>query len=521
MGGYGTWNAAIRVFAYPESYLLPELRPLPVPPAPPQPLDQTAAYQQLMTDLRNEPRLTPPRAQDLADRYHQKLAGDLGGDLPPAVRPDALTITETLTDSQLADRREFIREQFFTDITDPAKAPNYVQEIFYFVPLALALQLQRSGQYLVALDWIETFYTDHFAAGERKIYHGLVLEETIPTAYQRNPDNWLRVGLNPHEIATARGNAHTRFTLMTLARCYLDFADAEFTRDEGESIARARALYQAALALLALPEMEPPGTGSEASPFPPNPVPEALKRRGELNLFKLRSGRNIAGIERQATGVAQPSQTLDRLPVAGGPQRPFRPTPYRYTALIERAKNLVSIAQQVEQAFLAALEKRDAEVYNLLKAGHDLQIAGAVVDVHGLQVKEAEQGIGLAERQLDRAATAARHLSGLDRCRLEQLGDQHDRRTHHRWGGRPHGGGRRCGPGRGAGCDRGGLRRLPRDRPVRWPRRSCCGHRGGVRQGGSAGAADRRPDHRRGQRSQGQLRAPQPGVAAATPARRG
>ena len=105
------------------------------------------------------------------------------------------------------------------------------------MPLALALQLQRSGQYLVALDWIETFYTDHFAAGERKIYHGLVLEETIPTAYQRNPDNWLRVGLNPHEIATVRGNAHTRFTLMTLARCYLDFADAEFTRDEGESIA--------------------------------------------------------------------------------------------------------------------------------------------------------------------------------------------------------------------------------------------------------------------------------------------
>ena len=150
-----------------------------------------------MTDLRNEPRLTSPRAQDLADRYHQKLAGDLGGDLPPSLRPDALRITETLTDSQLADRREFIRGQFFTDITDPAKAPNYVQEIFYFVPLALALQLQRSGQYLVALDWIETFYTDHFAAGERKIYHGLVLEETIPTAYQRNPDNWLRVGLNP------------------------------------------------------------------------------------------------------------------------------------------------------------------------------------------------------------------------------------------------------------------------------------------------------------------------------------
>ena len=64
----------------------------------------------------------------------------------------------------------------------------------------------------------------------------------------------------------------------------------------------------------------------------------------------------------------------------------------------------MSIAQQVEQAFLAALEKRDAETYNLLKAGHDLQLAGATVELHGLQVKEAQQGIGLAERQFDRAA---------------------------------------------------------------------------------------------------------------------
>src|SRR5664279_5605451 len=120
---------------------------------------------------------------------------------------------------------------------------------------------------------------------------------------------------------------------------------------------------------------------------------------------KLRSGRNIAGIERQATVVTQPALSLDRLPVGGDAQRVFRPTPYRYAVLVERAKNLVSIAQQVEQAFLGALEKRDAEVYNLRKAGHDLQSTGATVDLHSLQVREAEEGIGLAERQLDRAAT--------------------------------------------------------------------------------------------------------------------
>jgi hypothetical protein len=401
MGGYTTWNAAMRVFAYPESYLLPELRPA-SSTAPT--LVTTAAYQELMKAMRDQTRLTADKARELAKNYLSKLTTDLGPTLPESLRHPTFVITEQLTDTQLATTRRLLISGLFGAITNPSLAPNYLQEIFYFVPMALALQLQKSGQYLVALDWIETFYTDHFAAADRKIYLGLKLEETLPTQYQRNPDNWLRVGLNPHEIATVRANAHTRFTLMTLVRCYLDFADAEFTRDDGESIARARALYGTALDLLASPEMQPQ-TGSAASPFPPNPAPQALKMRAELNLFKLRSGRNIAGIERNLTPLTQPALMMDRLPAAGDAQRLFKPTPYRYGALIERAKNLVSIAQQVEQAFLAALEKRDAEVYNLLKAGHDLQLAGATVNLQSLRVEEAEQGVGLAERQLDRAAT--------------------------------------------------------------------------------------------------------------------
>ena len=124
MGGYGTWNAAIRVFAYPEIYLLPELRPVTVPPAPPRPIDQTNAYRQLMTDLRNQPRLTPVQARALALRYHQTLEGDLGDVLPASMRPGALTITEQITDSELAARRTFIRDTLFAGITDPSKAPE-------------------------------------------------------------------------------------------------------------------------------------------------------------------------------------------------------------------------------------------------------------------------------------------------------------------------------------------------------------------------------------------------------------
>ena len=66
-------------------------------------------------------------------------------------------------------------------------------------------------------------------------------------------------GLNPHEIVTnpltTRANAYTRFTIMSLVRCCLDFADAEFTRDTAESVPRARLLYLTALELLQSPEL--------------------------------------------------------------------------------------------------------------------------------------------------------------------------------------------------------------------------------------------------------------------------
>jgi hypothetical protein len=419
MGGYATWHAAMRVFAYPENYLLPELSVS----------GRSAAYIDIIVkELRNQTRLNTTQARGLAAQYLAKVRTDLGTALPASLRSSAFVITEQLTDKQLSDRRDLIQSLFESE---NILIQIFLREIFFFVPMALALQLQKSGYYLAALDWIETFYADHFALAERKIYYGLVQEETLPTEYQRNPDNWLRVGLNPHTIVAVRANSYTRFTLMTLVRCYLDFADAEFTRDDGESVARARALYGAALELLALPEMQAP-TGS---PFPPNPAPQALKMRAELNLFKLRSGRNIAGIERQLTPLTEPALTLDRLPAPSDAQRLFRPTPYRYSVLVERARDLVSIAQQVEQSFLAALEKRDAEAYNLLKAGHDLQLAGATVNLQALRVKEAQQGVGLAERQLDRAAIQRDTYqewidAGLNRWERDMLEDYKDAREH-------------------------------------------------------------------------------------------
>lgn len=143
---------------------------------------------------------------------------------------------------------------------------------------------------------------------------------------------------------------------------------------------------------------------------PDNPVINGLRMRAELNLFKIRNCMNIAGMTRSLDPYAAPTDTTSGVPVIGpggqlslpGSAR-IKPTPYRYQVIIERAKQLVSYAQQIEANFLAALEKRDAEYYNRMKAKQDLSMAKANVKLQKLRVKVAEGEVDLAELQRDRA----------------------------------------------------------------------------------------------------------------------
>ena len=128
-----------------------------------------------------------------------------------------MILADQLSDAQLATRRGDMAA-FFTN-TNPHQVANYVKEIFYFVPMALALQLQKSGQYLAALNWFRSVYAHDLKSDERKIYHGLALETAanVPSNFIPTSD-WLLAGLNPHEIVTQRPNAYTSFTLMALPR---------------------------------------------------------------------------------------------------------------------------------------------------------------------------------------------------------------------------------------------------------------------------------------------------------------
>ena len=569
-------------------------------------------YNNITTIISNTP---PP----IVDRFLVDGDGGLYSRQPYPVRPSVpglFNIPNQLSTQDLQLRKGMLQKSFEKN---KALLSNliYLDEAYYFVPVHLALALQRSGEYLAALNWLRTIYDYTSDVSKRKIYYGLVVEESLANTYARGKE-WLLDPLNPHAIAATRRNTYTRFTLLAIIRCLLDYADAEFTQDTAESNPRARRLYLTALELMETPELKqslnkcdeiigilddipvpddrwqinfqqikgelkaipdpqrlqpvvnqirlalsadtpleqrfanargilsealaalPPApnlttiiqenenfshtiqrsvlsdsslaaalesvstiatedfqrtvtmvTGisparlelravdlpwlrepislavnpEEAQPranpaiarrdvaqldilapshmatlaqiaaldpmnavklavqaqevhipqliisfcIPPNPLLKSLRLRAELNLYKLRTCRNIAGLKRQLEPYAAPTDTTTGLPTIGaggqlllpGVAR-LQPTFYRYQVLIERAKQLVQLSGQIEAALLASLEKRDVEAHNLLRARQELNLAQAGVQLQVLRLREANDGVKLSTLQLDR-----------------------------------------------------------------------------------------------------------------------
>lgn len=380
-------------------------------------------------------------------------------------------ITDALSEQELQRRRQEIDLDFEANKDAPQYIRDYLDEAYYFVPIQLATQLQAAGQYITALDWLRTVYdyTEPAHSSKAKVYPGLRQAEDIRSVYAHFGD-WLHDPLDAYSIALTRPTALTRFVLLAEIGCFLAYADSEFSRDTAESVPRARTLYINAGRLLdafknipALPElaqqisasrrkacdegwqeqqyallltspivsdtvrmvgdharsngrMDIPLSGLFMSipPFvtPPNPVLQGLSLHTAVNLYKIRSGCNIAGMTRQLDPYAVSVEVGSGFPVIGGqgelpvPQaNAAQPTPYRYSALIERAKQLVGLATQIENAMLAALEKRDAEYYTLMRARQDLGLARANVQLQDLRVREAQGGVVQAQLSQQRSQT--------------------------------------------------------------------------------------------------------------------
>lgn len=190
-------------------------------------------------------------------------AGDIIYEHPQLMTPtfsDFTVFSQVVNEPHLALRASVSNSDYLANNTSALR--RYVEEAYYFTPLQVALQLTATGHYLEALDWFRTMYDYTQPLSDRKICHGLILEESIENLVDRVSD-WYADPLNPHAIASNRTHAYTRYTINAIAQCMLNYADAEFTKDNAESVPRARELYERALDLLDLLKPENPCPADE------------------------------------------------------------------------------------------------------------------------------------------------------------------------------------------------------------------------------------------------------------------
>ena len=421
MGSYAAWRSATLVFCYPENLLLPSLR---------DSKERTVPFNDfILNAVRSSSRLNRATAEEKAKAYISALGA--AGFAVPASPDGKELLTARRNDAELERFRSAMKTAWDSN-ADPVRRTK-LDEILWCVPLTLALHFQRWGDFEAALDWFRLVYAHQAQSDEqRKVYPGLGEERNGPPTLDRG-DFWLREALNPHSFARQRwpldgaghapavkqANPYTRFTMMCVARCLLDFADSEFARDSGESLANARGLYLVARDVMSRADFDDVQPKTPDQVLLPNPILGALRARTENQLRKMRQGRNAAGMKRDLEPPPQ-SSTLSGAPalsssgaiVLATDRRVDKATPYRFAVLMDRAKQLVGIAQQMEGAYLVALEKLDAENYNLKKAGFDLDLATAGMQLQKLRVVEATASRSLAQTQRSRATTQKQRYQG-------------------------------------------------------------------------------------------------------------
>ena len=402
MSSYDSWNALMQIFLYPENLLLPDLRTLAQGDGQPHAISQkTQEFARFVSDLQSASPLTPAAAVTIANKYAANLLAAGYANLP----------AELVGVDPYADPRGI-------DLTAMAGYYNsgdwvkvaFLWEAWYSVAVQIGLELQKAQQFEAALGWFGCLYgyttpLVQNAAGwsddNRKYFPGLLYGDVPSSSWPalNNLNQYLQVPTwtitspTPHEIATTRAHPYARFMNLTIIRCLLDFADAQFTVYTPESVSEAQALYQQAIDLLSdLDAIWP------ADPFVArNPQLRVLRSRAETNLAKLEGGRNIAGM-------------LTPQPGSSGS---LQPSAYRYSALIDRAKQIVTLAQQTESAYLSAMEKGANEAYTALNAQQDLESANAAVKLESLKVTEANAQVSLADEQANKSTIEVKQITDL------------------------------------------------------------------------------------------------------------
>lgn len=178
----------------------------------------------------------------------------------------------------------------------------YNWELFFHVPLTLAMHLSKNGRFVEAQRWLHILFdpTDNSdgPAPERfwKVLPFLSLEThsveqllvnlakgangdvTIADATRRSIEDWMNMPFRPHAVARQRQQAYMVKTVMAYLDNLIDWGDSLFRQDTGEAIDEAMMLYVLAANIL--------GPRPQAVPRKGTVKPQTYdKLRGDLKLF--------------------------------------------------------------------------------------------------------------------------------------------------------------------------------------------------------------------------------------------
>ncbi len=279
-------------------------------------------------------------------------------------------------------------------------------------------------------------------------------------------NRWRKNPFDPHAIAALRTPAYQRAVVMKYIDNLIAWGDQLFRRDTVESINEATLLYVLASDLLGprpetltREEEAPPRTFEELHTANQDDFLVRMENLVDLGrqsqaeedqelltapyyfctpqndkllsywdtvadrLFKIRHCQNIEGIERQLPLFAPPIDPglLVRAAAAGVDiasvlaESAVSRLPYRFSTVLQAAKELCGDLKSLTGALLSALEKRDAEDLALLRAGHELVMLDALRSIRQKQVDEARKALESVRRSREAAEMRMTHYRDIPR----------------------------------------------------------------------------------------------------------
>jgi hypothetical protein len=330
----------------------------------------------------------------------------------------------------------------------------YNWELFYHLPITIAIHLNRNQRFAEAQRWLHYIFDptdDSDAPDPERFWKVRPFREAEPTLIERvllnlstgedkklweetvaSIDRWMETPFRPHAVARYRHTAYMLKAVMAYLDNLIDWGDALFRQDTGETINEATQLYVLAAGILGARPQEVPSKGRLAPqtyhslradldklgnamrglepdlPFDtelhvPQTADEpglaALRSVGETlyfcvprndkligywdtvvdRLFKIRNSLNIHGVFRRLALFDPPidpallakaaAAGLDVGAIVAGLGQPLPLV--RFAVLIGKATELCQEVKSLGGQLLSAIEKQDAERLAVLRAKHE------------------------------------------------------------------------------------------------------------------------------------------------------